>query len=136
MRPTTPLAWPVITCAIALGWYAIEVQKPPLARSIDAPSDVFAAGRAQKHVEALTRAPHPMGSDEAQYVRGVLIQKLTELGLAPTIQAPKRSNSPAKNVIARLQGQGPSGKKALMLCTIMIPFRPALVLGMTPQASQ
>ena len=38
------------------------------------------------------------------------------LDLAPEIQSPKKSDSAARNVVARLKGQGPAGKKALMLC--------------------
>ena len=110
------LAWAALAWAAALSWYAIEVQKPPVALSADAPTDVFAAGRAQKHIEAIARAPHPMGSHESQYVRETLIKKLADLGLCPEVQIPKKSTSPARNVLAQLKGRGQPGKKKLMLC--------------------
>ena len=115
MRQATFWAWAAIAWAIAVSWYAIEAQKPPAALPADAPSDLFAAGRAQEHIKAIARTPHPMGSDEAKYVREILIKKLNDLELAPEIQTAKRSSSQAQNVIARLRGQGPPGKKTLML---------------------
>jgi Peptidase family M28 len=108
--------WIAVTWGVAISWFAINAQKPPTALPVDAPNDVFAAARAQKHVEEIARAPHPMGSDEAQRVRELLVQKLEQLGLAPEIQGPKKADSSARNVVARLKGQGPVGKKALMLC--------------------
>jgi hypothetical protein len=111
--------WPAYVAliwAFAISWWAIDAQEPPGALAADAPSDVFAARRAQTHVEALARAPHPMGSHEAEYVRGLLLRKLNDLGLAPEIQIPKKSDLPLRNVVGRLKGIGPSGKKVLMLC--------------------
>jgi hypothetical protein len=108
--------WVAIAWAIAVSWFAINAQEPPAALPVDAPSDIFAAGRARKHVEAIARTSHPMGSAEGQYVRDVLFQKLDALGLEPQIQAPKSSDSPVRNLVARLKGTGPSGKKSLMLC--------------------
>ncbi|MFI5453847.1 MAG: M20/M25/M40 family metallo-hydrolase [Isosphaerales bacterium] len=110
------LSWVAVAWVIAVSWFGIDAQKPPPAQPADAPADQFAAGRAQKQVEAIARAPHPMGSPEADRVRGVLVQKLAELGLVPEIQSPKSSDSPARNVLTRLKGQGPPGKKALLLC--------------------
>ena len=109
-------AWIAVAWAIAVAWFGINAQQPPPALPADAPAEVFAAGRAQKHVEAIARAPHPMGSPEADRVRGLLVQRLAELDLAPEIQSPNRGDSPARNVIARFKGQGPPGKKSLMLC--------------------
>jgi len=108
--------WVAVAWVIAVSWFGIDAQKPPPSLPADAPSEQFAAGRAQKHVEAIARAPHPMGSPEAERVRRVLVQKLEELGLVPEIQSPKISDSPARNVLTRLKGQDPPGKKALMLC--------------------
>jgi hypothetical protein len=109
-------AWIAIGWAVAISWFAINAQKPPAALPVDAPSDVFAAGRAQKHVEDIARAPHPTGSAEAERVRERLVQKLKDLGLVPEIPLPRKSDSPVRNVVARLRGEGPPGKKTLMLC--------------------
>ena len=116
MHQSTGPEWLGVIWAVAVSWIAIDAQKPPAALPADARSDVFAAGRARLHVEAIARAPHPIGSAEAEYVRRLLVQKLNELGLVGEIQAPKKSDSPCRNVVARLKGQGPSDKKSLMLC--------------------
>ena len=74
-------------------------------------------GAPQKHVEAIARAPHPMGSAESARVRQTIIRQLEEIGLAPEVQSPRQPGPPVPlNVLARIQGQGPPGKKALMLC--------------------
>lgn len=102
--------------AVGVSAYGIRAQQPPPAQAIDAPAHEFAAARAHKHIQAIARAPHPMGSRESDYVRQTLVQKLSELDLDPEIQAPKKSDSPVRNVIGRLRGTGAPGKKALMLC--------------------
>ena len=116
MRQRTTLAWAPIGWAVVVSWYAIEVQKPPEDLAADAPLDKFAAARAYEHIEAISQAPHPMGSREAEYIRETLIEKLNKLELVPEVQRPDRSKSPVRNIVARLNGQGPQGKKALMLC--------------------
>ena len=93
----------------------LRIRPPPL--PADAAADLFAAGRAQKHVEAIARAPHPMGSAESERVRETLIRRLEEIGLDAEVQSPKQQEPPfPRNVLARIKGQGPPGKKALMLC--------------------
>jgi hypothetical protein len=109
-------AWTALAWLVGISWLAIEVQKPPPALGVDAPADIFSAGRAQAIVAAIAREPHPMGSTESKRVREVLGHSLKELGLAPQIQVPKDGSLPLRNVLARLGGQGPHGKKALLLC--------------------
>jgi hypothetical protein len=112
----TRLAWVAAVWVILVSWFAIDAQRPPAALPVDALSKDFSAGRAQKHVEAIARAPHPMGSAEAANVRRILCQKLAELGLSPHVQSPKSSISPVRNVLTRITGQGRVGEKAIMLC--------------------
>ena len=100
---------------IAVSWLTVDAQSPPPALPVDAPTDLFSAGRAHQHVVAIARAPHPMGSPEAERVRGILVNRLAS-GFVPEIQASRHTLSPARNIVARLQGKGPSGKKVLMLC--------------------
>ncbi len=116
VHQSTRRAWVALAWAVVVSWSAIDAQRPPAALPANARSELFAAGRARQHVEAIARAPHPMGSSEAAYVRGFLLKKLDELGLPAEIQAPKKSDSPARNVVARLKGVGPPDKKSLMLC--------------------
>ncbi len=100
-----------------VAWLAIHAQNPPPPLPAHAAADRFAAGRAQKHVEAIARAPHPMGSAESERVRKTIIRLLEEIGLAAEVQSTAGHDQPApQNILARIKGQGPSGKKALMLC--------------------
>ncbi len=104
-----------VAWAVAVSWLAVDAQKPPAPLPLDAPGEMFSAVRAHQHVEDIARVPHPMGSSEAERVRGVLFRKLEELGLSPEIQSPRSGNLPARNVLARLTGTGLPGKKVLML---------------------
>jgi hypothetical protein len=110
------LAWAGLFLAVAVSWFAIEMQKPPAARPADAPPTEFSSGRAVEIVREIARAPHSTGTPENERVRGVLIKRLTDLGLGPEIQMPRDKTSPLRNVVARLKGQGPAGKKVLLLC--------------------
>ena len=111
-------AWLALATGVVIAWLAIDGQTAPAALSADAPPTVFAAGRAQRLVEAIARAPHPMGSLEAENVRKLVVQKLNELGLTAEIQAPRMSDNQVRNVVARLKGSASAspGKKSLMLC--------------------
>ena len=116
-------AWLSVLAAGMIGWFAIQAQNPPSPLPAHAAAGRFAAGRAQKHVEAIARAPHPMGSPESERMRKTIIRLLEEIGLAAEVQATNGHVQPApQNILARIKGQGPSGKKALMLCDITIPF--------------
>ncbi len=101
---------------VGIAWLAIDFQKPPSALAASAPDNVFSAGRAQRHVVEIARAPHPTGSAEAERVRKILLCELAQLGLEPQVQIPRDPDSQVRNVLARLRGKGPPGKKALMLC--------------------
>jgi hypothetical protein len=109
-------AWVAVGWAVAVSCLTINAQKPPPALPVNSPSDLFSAARAQKHVEAIAQLPHPMGSPDAARIRGLLVQKLDDLGLSSEIQAPSSGKSLARNVLARLKGTGLPGKRVLMLC--------------------
>jgi hypothetical protein len=110
------LAWTLLAVAVVISWFALEQQKPPAAKSADAPSSEFSSGRAMAIVRAIARAPHQTGTPENERVRGIVFKTLTDLGLSAEIQMPKDKTSPLRNVLGRLKGRGPSGKKALLLC--------------------
>ncbi len=109
-------AWVAAAAALLVSGFAIQAQTPPPALPADAPAEQFAAGRAHKHVEAIAQRPHPMGSPESQRVRETLFERLEAIGLSPQIQSPKSPDPPLpQNVLARLRGRGPAGRKTLML---------------------
>ena len=92
-------AWVAAAGAVAIAGFAIHAQNPPPALPAHAAADgLFAAGSAQKHVEAIAHAPHPMGSEESQRVRDTLIQRLEEIGLTAEIQLPKRRIRPCRKM--------------------------------------
>ena len=82
----------------------------------------FASGRAVVHVQAMARAPHPMGSAENDRVRDYLVAQLRELGLEPEVQqasAVTPGTFPhvagrVHNVLARLPGSGGTGRAVLL----------------------
>ena len=109
-------AWVAMAMAAAVGGLTIVAQQPPAAQAADGPPGMFSAGRAMAHVEEIARAPHPMGSTEGKRVRAVLSKKLGDLGLKAEDQPLSIHAIEAANVLARIRGTGPAGKKALLLC--------------------
>ena len=77
-------AFVAVVCGIALSG-----QQPPQALPADAPAEVFSSARAMKHVEAIAREPHPLGSAAEEPVRAYLLVELKALGLEPEIQQPR-----------------------------------------------
>jgi hypothetical protein len=112
----TGLAWQFLILGIAVASYSLYSQNPPDAEPADAPAEVFSAGRAMRHVEAIAREPHPTGSDENARVREVILASLREIGLEPIIQEARSGDRPERNILARLAGRGPRGRKVLLLC--------------------
>ena len=106
---------------------ALVCQMPPAALPVDASADVFSAARAMRHVEAIAREPHPLGSRAEEPVRAYIMAELKNLGFEPEIQQPrdareigsesesKPSRRDVRNIVARWRGSGPSDKKALLL---------------------
>ena len=100
-------------------------QQPPNPLPANAPATDFSAERAFRHVEALGREPHPVGTAAHARARAYIVSELQALGLDPQIQAatvvdPISAVNPqwsvagnVQNVIARLAGTG--GSKAILL---------------------
>ncbi len=113
---------------IIVGAAALASGRPPDALPDDAPPFAFSAARAMKHVEAIAREPHPLGSAAEAPVRAYIVGELKKLGLEPEIQRPRDVGSEhepgatfdpwrreVRNIVARWRGTGPAGKKALLL---------------------
>ncbi|TFW14647.1 M20/M25/M40 family metallo-hydrolase [Brevundimonas intermedia] len=87
--------------AAALGLAVFASQTPaPLPAST--PAVGFSAERAMADVRRIARAPHPVGSAEHQQVQAYLVQRLTDLGLQPSLQS--GALSPA--AVARIEKDG------------------------------
>jgi hypothetical protein len=124
LRQLATVVFIAIVCGIVLGF-----QLPPPALPADAPANVFSALRAFRHVEAIAREPHTLGSRPAEPVRAYIVAELKALGLQPEIQRPHDWRAPeqepaaaaapsrrdVQNIVARWRGLGSPAKKALLL---------------------
>jgi hypothetical protein len=102
----------------------IGVQQLTLSKSTQvstSPAD-FSSARAMKHLEAIAKSPHPIGSASHAEVRDYILGNLTELGLSPTVQkVPVVSQKPGsaivagtvENIVAKLDGT--NNHQAIML---------------------
>ena len=124
------MGWPlpggasVVVGAALVGFavVAIGLQRPPKALDDAAPSEIFSAARAQRHIEVLARDPRPLGSPAHAAARHYIAERLVDLGLEVVEQAetsvqPRRGVTQmvaVTNVIGRLRGtaQSPTGPAA------------------------
>ena len=107
---------------IAIAVFSLSRQQPPAAVGATAPLNTFSSGRAMNHLDALARAPHPIGSAEHTAVREYLLRELAALGVEPQVQTATAVNprpevpyvvADVQNVIGRLKGT--EGGAAIML---------------------
>ena len=118
-----------LVLALLIGAWALQV---PAARPADAPTTAFSATRAMVDVREIAQAPHPLGSAEHARVRQVLVQRMTDLGLSPTLQTgplspdavarlkreggdPASVGNQATNIVGRLAGRDPSAPAVMMM---------------------
>ena len=89
---------------------------------VSAPPTEFSSARAMKHIEAIAKSPHPIGSASHAEVRDYILGNLTEMGLSPTVQkVPVVSQKPnsaiaagtVENIVAKLDGT--NSQQAIML---------------------
>ena len=91
--------------------------RSPAPLGADAPNEVFSAMRAHEQLARLLgdETPHPIGSAANMRVKARLVERLTELGLAPEVQETITCSfkwpvcGRVQNVLARIDGQQPSG---------------------------
>src|SRR5262245_38590784 len=78
---------PALIIAVALlAGLSISLERPPHVVSAEASPTEFSAERAQRHLSAIARAPHPIGSERAQAVRDYIMGELKAAGLEPQSQ--------------------------------------------------
>ena len=113
------LAW--FVALVLLACVAVYQQRPPAATPIDAPPTDFSSARALKHIAAIAKQSHPIGSAQQQEVREYILAELRAAGLTPEIQQTTSFNTDGtaamaatvQNIIARLPGT--SNTKAVLL---------------------
>jgi hypothetical protein len=121
-RSSTALLLAALALVVALVFVGVYLQSPPAAVADGAPPEVFSAGRAMRHVQAIARRPHPLGSAEHAAVRDYLLKELAALGLQPEVQETTavvhgwNGNGAAtvQNLAARLAGAG-GGQPVLLV---------------------
>jgi len=101
---------------------AIWSSQVPAPRDHQTPPESFASARAMVDIRQISRAPHPVGSEEHARVRLYLLERMSQLGLSPTEQTgplspqsiqrlirsggtPDQANSMATNLVGRLPGK-------------------------------
>ena len=118
--PATLLAWLGIGLVVFL---AIWFQQPPAPVPVTAAATDFSAERAMQHVEAIARAPRPIGSTNHAAARDYIVQQLRAFGFEPEIQKTTAVNSTAaplflagtiENIVARQRGTGDGRAVALV----------------------
>ena len=114
----------VLAFLFILCWagFSLYQSNSPAAVSADAGTNEFSSGRAITHLQAITKQPHPPGTNEHAAVREYIVNALRGYGLEPEIQTTTvidRQRTPmlvagtVRNVIAKLQGAGNS--KAILV---------------------
>jgi hypothetical protein len=88
---------------------AVSALRLPAAEGPEAPPDVFSAARARQFLDRIARQPHPVGSDEHEYVREQLLGELARLGLASEQQEGRVDEVPLTNLIVRIPGTSSTG---------------------------
>jgi Peptidase family M28 len=105
----------VLTLLFILAWggFTLYQGNSPAAVSANAGTNEFSSGRAITHLQAITKQPHPPGSNEHAAVREYIVQALRSYGVEPEIQTTtvvdrQRDTillaGTVRNVIAKLQG--------------------------------
>ncbi|MGB9359605.1 MAG: M20/M25/M40 family metallo-hydrolase [Acidimicrobiia bacterium] len=127
-RVVSIFAWGLILVSVVFGSYSLV---PPPAVTAEAPDEDFSADRALRHVEAIARRPHPMGTAARDEVRRYLTSEIEKLGLVPEFQAIWASDyygsgEPVAvvNVMARIPGTSSTGAIALMAHYDTVPATP------------
>lgn len=132
-----PAGWAAaigLLAVLALSLLTVADLAPPAPAPATAPAGEFSAERAQRHIEQIARAPHPMGSEEHTRVREYLVAELRDLGLEPEVQeavgvSPEEFGGAASvgrvhNVSAVIEGTAPTGRIVLAAHYDSVPSGP------------
>ncbi|HEV2828349.1 MAG TPA: M20/M25/M40 family metallo-hydrolase [Pyrinomonadaceae bacterium] len=121
LKTTFPIGVLAFLFLLLCSFFALYRLAPMAAVPADAPVGEFSSGRALKHLEAISRSPHAVGTAEHSAVRDYVLEQLTALGVEPEVQKTLASTqqggsirvATVENILARLKGHGQG--RALML---------------------
>ena len=125
--PTVPerlLAWSVLAVLLTGIVLAVAGRRLPAAEGLDAPPDVFSAGRARRILDGIAREPHPVGSGEHECVRERIVQALVDLGLSGEQQMGRSGWTPLTNLLARIPGRDSTGSVLCLAHYDSVPTGP------------
>ncbi|MGC1679175.1 MAG: M20/M25/M40 family metallo-hydrolase, partial [Candidatus Binataceae bacterium] len=123
----------VLVLAIILTIAAIQKSGPPPVVGAGAPAVDFSAARAMPDLREIAARPHPLASVENARVRGYLVKRLTELGVAPEVQTATvagvtrpglRTFARVNNIVARIPGSASTGAIMLVAHYDSVPSGP------------
>ncbi len=125
----------VLLLLLMAAWSAWQIQ-PPRPLDADAHSTMFAAERAQVHLEAMGHEPRIPGNAYHAAARSYMVEYLTALGLEVDVQwstiiLPDRRQVPFRaariaNIAARLPGTNPSGAVLMAAHYDSVPSGPGV----------
>jgi len=135
MKPTGRSLTGMLVAWLGIGlvvFLAIWLQQPPAPVPATAATE-FSAERAMQHLEAIARAPRPIGSANHAAARDYIIRQLRSLGLDPKIQKTTAVNSTGaplflagtiENIVARRKGTGDGRAVTLVAHYDSVPTGP------------
>lgn len=92
-----------LIAATLIAWFS---DKTPTPRGAETPSDAFSAARAMADIRAIASVPHPIGSAANEAARDYLVQRMTDLGLAPQVHRDASFNSRERGGVLYIGGGG------------------------------
>jgi len=108
---------------LLIGFAAAVLPSPPAPLDSVAPADVFSAGRAAAHIDAIAATPRVPGTPEHTAARDHLVSTLQELGWRTSVQSgvgwttsddpPGQLGARVGNIIAMIPGSDPTGTVVL-----------------------
>ncbi len=106
----------VISCI----WYTFYSSMPSTPKGLYAPLAEFSAQRAMKHVQAISKTQHFIGSATHDEVRDYISSALQQIGLQPSIQegfvmTKAGQCARVQNIVTRIKGTNPNSKALLLL---------------------
>ncbi|PRX96517.1 M28 family peptidase [Allonocardiopsis opalescens] len=127
---------PAVLCPLALLLVAVaavlDVRAAPEAPADGSPG-AFSVARARADLEMISAEPHPTGSAANDRVADSLVRRLDELGLDASVRERTAASSPpgsshavgwARNVVATLPGERPTGRILLVAHYDSVPTGP------------
>jgi hypothetical protein len=129
--------WVTLLVLVLGAWFSSASRQIPSPLPATAPDTIFASGRALPALVEIAREPRPTGSTEHVRVRELLLERLSELGLASEVQTATSvttsvtsargsvRSATVRNIVARLPGEASTGGVLITAHYDGVPASPA-----------